>query len=321
MSLLLSLPLLLLLLLLLLSAGAGAYLLLNRVADRSVADLSVRWAPPPSQFIDVLGVPLHFRDEGPREDGLPIVLLHGTSASLHTWDGWASALSGERRVIRFDLPAFGLTGPSPSGDYSVESYVQTLIAFLDSLHVHKCVLVGNSLGGHVSWVAALLHPARVERLVLIDAVGYPFQPKSVPIGLRIANTPILNQLMKNVLPRAVVESSVKNVYANPSLVTPALVDRYFDLITRAGNREALALRMRRARLDAFSTRVSEINVPTLIMWGAQDRLVPPEIADRFHADLVKSTLVIFDALGHVPHEEDPLTTSAALKRFLALQTS
>src|SRR5262245_60271035 len=86
--------------------------------DRPVADLQDKWAPPPSFSIEVRGMQVHTRDEGPRTDDVPIVLLHGTSASLHTWDGWADGLKAQRRVIRFDLPAFGLTGPAPDGDYT-----------------------------------------------------------------------------------------------------------------------------------------------------------------------------------------------------------
>lgn len=85
--------------------------------DRPVDSLKARWAPAPSQFITVQGMQVHLRDEGPKDDPEPIVLLHGTSASLHTWDGWVDALKGQRRVIRIDLPGFGLTGPAPDNDY------------------------------------------------------------------------------------------------------------------------------------------------------------------------------------------------------------
>jgi pimeloyl-ACP methyl ester carboxylesterase len=80
--------------------------------DRPVAELTGRWAPPPSTFIDVKGLKVHVRDEGPRSDPAPIVLIHGTSASLHTWEGWVAALKGQRRVITMDLPGFGLIGPN-----------------------------------------------------------------------------------------------------------------------------------------------------------------------------------------------------------------
>ena len=105
--------------------------------DRSVESLKARWAPPPSQFISVAGIQVHLRDEGPRDDPLPLVLLHGTSSSLHTWEGWTQALKGQKRVISFDLPGFGFTGPAPDGNYRIENYVAFLTAVLDHLGVHS----------------------------------------------------------------------------------------------------------------------------------------------------------------------------------------
>jgi len=303
--------------LLVLIAAAGVFIAANRVPDRTVDELKTRWAPAPSQFVPIAGMQVHLRDEGPRDDQTPIVLLHGTGASLHTWDGWVEALKDSHRVIRYDMPAFGLTGPSPGGNYAIENYVAVVLAVLDQLKVKRCVLAGNSLGGYVAWATAVLHPERIERLVLIDASGYPYQSQSVPIGFRLARTPVLNRLMRDVLPRSFVEKSLKNVYGDPSRVTPALVDRYFDLTTRAGNRRALAERFRQTQPGPLAARVPELRLPTLILWGGRDRLIPPEFGDRFHKEIAGSTLVRFEDLGHVPQEEDPARTVAAFKEFLA----
>ncbi|MGB7904619.1 MAG: alpha/beta hydrolase [Steroidobacteraceae bacterium] len=303
--------------LLLLVAGAlGAAFIAWRVPDQPVSALQARWAPPPSQFIAVRGMQMHLRDEGPRDDPLPIVLLHGTGASLHTWDGWTGELARERRVIRFDLPGFGLTGPSPDGVYTIESYVDTVLAVADTLGVQRFVLAGNSLGGYVAWTTAVLHPARVDRLILVDAAGYPFQSQSVPLAFRIARTPILNRLMRDVLPRSVVESSLRNVYGDATRVTPELVDRYFDLATRAGNRAALVARFDQTQPGSLVERVREIRVPTLILWGRRDRLIPLEFGAQFARDIHGSRLVVFDTLGHVPHEEDPAGTVAVVLPFI-----
>jgi len=302
---------------LLLVAGAlGAAFIAWRVPDQPVSALRAKWAPPPSQFIAVRGMQVHLRDEGPRDDPVPIVLLHGTGASLHTWDGWTRQLTRERRVIRFDLPGFGLTGPSPDGVYTIESYVDTVLALADTLGVQRFIVAGNSLGGYVAWATAVLHPQRVDRLILIDAAGYPFQSQSVPLAFRIARTPVLNVLMRDVLPRSVVESSLRDVYGDPSRVSPDLVDRYFDLATRAGNRAALVARFDQTTPGSLAERVREIQVPTLILWGGKDRLIPLEFGARFAREIHGSRLVVFDALGHVPHEEDPVRTVAAVLPFL-----
>ncbi len=300
----------------LLAGVLGAAFIAWRVPDQPVSALQARWAPPPSQFVAVRGMQVHLRDEGPRGDPTPIVLLHGTGASLHTWDGWTGELTRERRVIRFDLPGFGLTGPSPDGVYTIESYVDTVLAVADTLGVPRFVLAGNSLGGYVAWATAVLHPQRIDRLILVDAAGYPYQSQSVPLAFRIARTPVLNVLMRDVLPRGVVERSLRDVYGDPSKVTPDLVDRYFDLATRAGNRAALVARFDQTTPGSLAERVPEIQVPTLILWGGKDRLIPLEFGQRFAREIHDSRLIVFDALGHVPHEEDPARTVAAVLPFI-----
>ena len=284
--------------------------------DRSVASLRARWAPPPSQFIDVDGLRVHLRDEGPADDPTPVVLLHGTSASLHTWDGWAAALRPTRRVIRFDLPGFGLTGPDPRGDYSAERYVGVVLRVLDARGVARCALVGNSLGGTVAWEVAARAPERVARLVLVDAGGYAYASRSVPLGFRLARVPSLAPLTRRLLTRSVVRSSLRNVYGDPSRVTEALVDRYFELSLREGNRGAVVARFQQLRPGEHEGLVRRVRAPTLVLWGGRDRLIPVENARRFVRDIPGSSLVVFEGLGHVPQEEAPAETVAAARGFL-----
>lgn len=285
--------------------------------DVPVAKLVERYAPPPSKFAEVQGLRLHLRDEGPRSDPVPIVLVHGTSSSLHTWDAWADVLSQTRRVIRFDLPGFGLTGPRADGQYTISNDVAVLIGLLDALKIERVVLAGNSLGGRIAWTTAVMHPARVERLVLVDAAGYPLNPTSVPIGFKLARIGWLAPVLNSTLPRGVIESSTRNVYGDPSRVSPELVDRYYEMTLRAGNRRALGERLRNPDLAVDrSADIARITQPTLIIWGSKDRLIPPENAARFHADIAGSELVMLDGLGHVPMEEDPAASLAPVLRFL-----
>ena len=302
----------------------AAYIGVNWAPDKSVDELAGRWAQPPSQFVEVMGMQVHLRDEmaeGADPEALPVVLLHGTSDSLHTWQGWTDVLSQQRRVIRFDLPGFGLTGPFPAGDYRMAHYTQFVLAMLDELDVPRAIVAGNSFGGQLAWETAYAAPERVAALVLVDAAGYLFETQSMPIGFRIAQIPGLNELMNRVLPRGMVESSVRSVYGNPDRVTPALVDRYYDLTLREGNRAALAARFREARgTEDAPARLATLNMPTLIIWGDQDRLIPPDSATRFHQDLPNNTLRLFPGLGHVPQEEDPSGTVEAVQTFLAEQS-
>jgi pimeloyl-ACP methyl ester carboxylesterase len=302
-------------------AGLVALMLVASIAtswapDRSVSELAARWAQPPSAFLDVAGLRAHVRDEGPRDDPTPIVLLHGTSDSLHTWGGWTDALARERRVIRVDLPGFGLTGPAPDGDYRVERYVEFVAALLDTLGVHRFVVAGNSFGGWVAWETALAHPDRVAALVLVDSAGYPLESQSVPIGFRIARAPGLDRLMRSVLPRGLIESSVRNIYGDPSRVTEALVDRYYELTLREGNRAALPQRFAAGRWAVDPARIRQLRLPTLVLWGGRDRLIPLHYGEQFHRDIAGSELAVFPELGHVPQEEDPAATVAVVSQFL-----
>jgi pimeloyl-ACP methyl ester carboxylesterase len=285
--------------------------------DKPVSELTQRWAQSPSQFIDVSGMQVHYRDEGPSDDPEPIVLIHGTGASLHTWDGWVDALKSQRRIIRFDLPAFGLTGPDPADNYTIEHYAAFVVAVLDKLNVKKSVLVGNSLGGYIAWATTVLYPSKVTKLTLVDASGYPYAAKSVPLAFKLARTPIIKDLVRNILPRSLIENSVKNVYGDPERVTSDLVDRYYDLSTREGNRRALALRFKQTIPGPLIKRLGEIKIPTLILWGEKDNLIPLIFANQFSQYIPNNQLLTFPTLGHVPHEEDPSVTVAAFKVFLA----
>lgn len=294
----------------------GGYLVATLEADRPLDTLTARWAQAPSQFLDVDGLRVHLRDEGPREDPVPVLLLHGTSASLHTWQGWADALATQHRVIRVDMPGFGLTGPTAAGDYTIEAYVRFVIAVMNALGVQQVVLGGNSLGGQIAWETAVNHPDRVKALVLVDAGGYDFEPESMPIGFTIAKLPLLNKIMEVTLPRGMVEASVHSVFGDPSKVTDELVDRYFELTLRAGNRAALAERFRQGLHGQNAPLIKSITQPTLILWGGKDALIPPVWGERFAADIAGSQLVMFPELGHVPQEEDPSATVMAVQAFL-----
>jgi pimeloyl-ACP methyl ester carboxylesterase len=305
-------------------AGAASLLVLavaifvaaNWAPERTVAQLQGRWARPPSMFVDADGMRVHLRDEGLRGDPTPLVLLHGTGSSLHAWDGWADALKDRRRVIRFDLPGFGLTGPSPHSIYNLDNDVRMVIAILDRLGVERCVIGGNSLGGAVAWRTALLHPSRVQKLILVDAVGYPDHPLSVPIGFRLARMPVVSWLLKNTLPRSLVVQGLRNTFGDPARVTREMVERAVEINQREGNRTALKERFRQRRPDGLYQRIRELTLPTLILWGGRDRLIPPDDARRFQREIAGSELVLFDDLGHAPEEEDPARSVEAVRRFL-----
>jgi len=277
--------------------------------------LKAKYATSPSAFIAIDGMNVHYRDEGNNTDTIPIVLIHGTSSSLHTFEGWASKLKENHRVIRMDLPGFGLTGPFPNRDYSIDHYVDFVNHFLEAKGIKQCVLAGNSLGGNIAWHYAVKYPKMVNKLVLIDASGYPLHSKSVPIAFRLARTPVLNNLLTFITPRFMAKASVENVYADKNKVTEALVDRYFELILRKGNRQALVDRMKNT-VDSDILQIKNIQTPTLVLWGEKDFLIPLNNAYNFHRDLPNNTLVIIKNAGHIPMEEKPQESLAAFMGFL-----
>jgi pimeloyl-ACP methyl ester carboxylesterase len=312
-------------LLLILSAMALALL---RAPDVPAEGLVARWAPAPSDFIDIKGQTVHFRDEGPRHDGSagtppPLLLIHGTASSLHTWEGWAKALKGQRRVISFDLPGFGLTGPFEGqyerDNYHGDAYARFVLDLLDALKVQQVVIAGNSLGGEVAWRTAVMAPQRVAGLVLVDAVGPRFTPQAVPLVFQLARLPVLGRLSEFALTKGLVAEGLHSVYGDPGRVTEALIDRHYELALREGNRRALGLRLRQMVSGEQEERINAIRAPTLLLWGSRDRLVPPSAGQDFARRIAGSQLVMLEGLGHVPQEEDPTRSLAPVKTFLALR--
>lgn len=292
---------------------------LNWRNDLPLSELKQKYTNSESKFVEMDGMQVHYRDEGNSVDSIPLVLIHGTGASLHTWEGWVKALKVNHRIITFDLPAFGLTGPNSQDDYSQDYYVSFVDKLLTKLSVRKCALGGNSLGGSITWAYALAHPERVQKMILVDAGGYPMISKSVPIAFQLARIPVFSNLFKYVTPRSVIEKSIHNVYVHDERITSELIDRYYDLALREGNRKAFIDRMKISITSDKYLKIKTLTMPTLIIWGKQDELIPLTVAEQFHQNLPNDTIIIFKDLGHTPMEEDPENTVKVVIDFLKKQ--
>lgn len=288
-----------------------AILAFNIHLDIPVTDLKEKYCTTESKFIKINGMDVHYMDEG---DGFPIVLLHGTAASLHTWEGWTTTLKQQYRVIRLDLPAFGLTGPHPSNEYSIKAYASFLDNFLATLEIEHFHLAGNSLGGNIAWFYAANYPAKVKKLLLLDPSGYPAQ-SSLPFVFRLAQTPVVNKLVRYVTPAMMIENNLRQVYHDQSKVTEELITRYHELMLREGNRQAFIERTKTPYID-HSTLLSSISARTLILWGKEDAWIPPVLATHFNKQIPQSELLILDEVGHVPMEEIPQESVKYALRFL-----
>lgn len=280
-------------------------------SDISVNELKPLYTNTESKFIEVDGMQVHYRIEG---NGPPLVLLHGTAASLHTWEGWVKELKGEFRIISLDLPAFGLTGPNPTHDYTIKYYVDFLHRFMDRIGIYQFDLAGNSLGGQIAWNYALAFPHQVKKLVLIDAAGYSLNRK-IPFVFTLARTPVVKELFAKITPKFMIKKSILDVYGNDELVTDELVERYYKFTLRAGNRQAFIDRAN-TTFTYQTERIPEITTPTLILWGEDDQWIPLEHGRLFNKEIPNSQLITYPGVGHVPMEEAPTKTAEDARAFL-----
>lgn len=293
----------------------GLAFFIFRDPDIPVETLSRLYAQENSGFIETDAASTHFRNDGPLLDSIPLVLLHGTGSSLHTWQACAQEWSKTRRVLSMDLPGFGLTGPSRFDDYTIDGYIAFLHQFLRVTGVNRCYLAGNSLGGLIAYSYAAKYPEQVTKLILLDPAGFSLHDSEGTLAFTLARTPVLKYLLTFFTPTSVVRKSVEQVYGNPALVTDSLVHLYRMMALRSGNRNALLKRMQLPQTGDTAI-LSSLQQPTLIIWGDKDRLIPPDHAYKFQKALPRDTLVMLKGIGHIPMEESPEQVIPLVESFL-----
>ncbi len=308
-------------------AGAAGFIvviviafLALRTPDSNRDDMIVKYGGPDAMFAEGAGgLRVHWRDEGCR-DCPAIVLLHGSNASLQTFEPVVKELSGEYRVITLDLPGHGITGPHPRDDYSANGMFEALNAVANAARLDRFYLGGNSMGGWVAWRYALQYPDRVEGLILLNAGGAPLRDgETAPplnLGYRLVRNPMLRPLMEHITPRSLIKTSVLETTAIDDIVTEEMVDRYWELLRFPGNRRAAALRMLVVREPEYFAQLGDLQTHGLILWGSDDQLIYPSAAQTFDERLANAEVVILDGIGHLPMEEAPEATANAIRRFL-----
>lgn len=304
----------LILIVVLLAVAAGAaWLIFGRdgagTAPEAVVD-SPYWSED-DRLVEVDGVSARVRVEGP-PDAPVLVMVHGFSYSLESWDDWAAALSADYRVVRMDLPGHALTGPDPQARYSVPQTVDFLANLMDAMNIREASLIGNSLGGLVAWRYAADHPGRVDSLVLVAPGGFSIngvteEPVDVPAGVRFYLTSA---------PRPMVAGASAGLFGDASRMDPDLPGRVHALMQGEGVGEALVQRLEVFTLPAPEDDLARIEAPTLILWGGEDGMVPVEHAARFEAAIPDAELIVYDDLGHILHEEAPARTLEDVRAFL-----
>jgi pimeloyl-ACP methyl ester carboxylesterase len=311
-------------LILLVAAGLVILLLFFSTPEMPEAALAAKYGQPPSQFLKLPGgTAAHYRDypAGNGDKNAPIlVLLHGSNASLHTWEPWAHLLQSTMRVVSVDLPGHGLTGATVEQDYSVNGMVAFLDSFTRTLGIDRpFVLAGNSMGGNVAWRFTLAHPDRVSKLVLVDAAGVtaPGTSMTPPLAFRLARNPIATPFLRHFVPRGLFASALQAAFYDKSRVTPEMIDRYWKLNRRPGTPDATFSRFRSPPFDpAMIARLNEITVPTLVLWGRQDGLIPVRLSDVYKEKIPHATVIIYDNCGHLPMEEVADRSAADVRAFV-----
>lgn len=299
----------------------AGWLMLRR-PDISYNTLESVYATPNSRYLKSGSqIELHFTDTGPR-DAPVVVLVHGYSASLHTWDKWVRKLRKDYRVIRLDLPGHGLSRCIDNDDIGIEQFVAGIDRVTHSLDVDRFTLVGNSMGGHAAWAYALEHPAKLDGLVLVDAAGWldaPGEADKDPLVFKLLRNGLARRAMKDLDLSALIRSGLEKSFADPALVTDEMVERYSALSRAPCHREALLKLMSGATLRVLASKESlgTISVPTLVLHGEEDNLIPVAHAHKFADAIPAATLKTYPETGHIPHEERPNESVADMRDFLA----
>jgi len=292
--------------------AAAALLLLISGCAPSQQYILNKYTDSESKFIDIDGLTVHYRDEG---TGPVLLCLHGIQSSLHTWDGWTKELKNRYRIIRIDLPGWGFTGPSNFG-YQEDKTVAFLKKFIDTLGIKKIYLAGNSYGGFLSWNFTKEYPTVVDKLILIDAGGYPCK---APLPVILLTTPVIRNFATFITPKFIVADLARSAYGTRSRATQETIDRYYDLMMYDGNRKESIKFLRNARrqLETEPAGVNTIKVPTLIMWGREDVWIPLSVMERFKKDIPHARVIVYDGAGHIPMEEIPEMTAKDADDFLS----
>ncbi|MBT5155568.1 MAG: alpha/beta hydrolase [Gammaproteobacteria bacterium] len=284
--------------------------------------VDARYTNADSQFLELgdLGR-VHYRDEG-RRQAPPIILLHGSNASLHTFEPWVTRLKDKYRIVTIDLPGHGLTGAIPSGDYSKEAMVKVVNVLANELGLKHFVIGGNSMGGGIALRYALDHPKEITGLVLINSSGftrnkYQNDDSQGVLAFRLLKNPLFRAIGEVIDPYYFVSQGLEAAFHQHTVVTETMVMRYYDLALREGTRKAIMKRFSATRDTKYQAQdLARIEVPTLLMWGKEDAVIPFAFASGFETLIPGISTAYYDGVGHIPMEEVPEISAADLVAFM-----
>ena len=286
-------------------------LFMKKLPSGEIPDKTVK-----DHMVKVKGLDFHYT-EYPGE-GKTLVLLHGFGSSTYTWEDMAAILNKEGfHVYALDIKGFGWSEKPLDSRYDVSAFMEDVDDWMDVMKIQKAVVVGNSMGGAITTLLSRHHPDRVDRMVLIDAGGYPMK---LPLPIKMARLPLAGFFSKLYFGPWMIRMNLKQVMFDKTKVTEAKVNAYYK---RMCSENALDIQIKTARSIDFSKHslirdaARENNTKTLIIWGKNDKWIPLEtVGYKFREDLVNSTLSVIPDCGHIPQEEKPEVTAKLISDFI-----
>lgn len=292
-----------------------------RRPDTTYAALESKYADSESEYVDLPeGVRAHYRDQG-NPAGPALVMVHGFSASTHAWEPWVERLGQDYRIVTLDLPGHGLTRAPDDYSPSIKAFVDHVDAVTGRLGVQRFTLIGSSMGGNTAWAYALEHPERLDGLVLVGAGGWPpEEDRDPPLVFKLLANPVGRAVLGRLDSTPMVRDGLRASFEpTPDMANEAMVARYVEMARAPGHRDVLfAMASDRGRYAlATPEKLAAIEVPTLIMHGDTDRLVPPGDAQKFADAIPNSTVIVYEKAGHLPMEQIPDKSAADLRAWLS----
>ncbi|MCG8440607.1 MAG: alpha/beta hydrolase [Caulobacterales bacterium] len=280
--------------------------------DLEPSVVEARYVTASDRFLVIDGTRTRVREEG-RVDSQTVVLVHGFTDSLETWDGWAAELTDQYQIVRYDLRGHGLTGPDPDKRYDIDARAAFLGEVLDALGLERAAVGGSGLGGYVAWKYAHANPSRVDRLVLVAPMAFPY----AGVGPEPNPTPGWMTRVPKLAPWWGWPRVVDTIYADPGRAGPEVEQRRRAMGRRQGNAVALVEHAMAQTVPADpGPQLAEIAAPILLLWGAWDAILSEDQVDEWREALPDVHAIVFPDLGHVPHQENPEVTAAVVSAFL-----
>ena len=295
--------------------------------DISRDELEMKYASGNSKFINLKnGSRIHYRDEGDITKPA-IILLHGFNGSLFNFERMVPFLSSEFRLISIDLPGFGLTGPVPSKDYSTKTSIKTITDVTGLLGLDRFSLAGNSMGGGVAWRYALIHPEKIESLILLASSGIYSNEQREKIRNQDSETPLAWKIMRSnfasfflsyYTPKFFATQGLRSSVYDSNLATKELSDQFHDLVLLEGSREAILSRFSNFTYQNEKPEIlNEIIAPTLIIHGQEDNIIPVISSQNLATYIQNTKLIIYPEIGHLPMHEAPKRVAKDIENFLS----